>query len=278
MPCLSRCGATATGCWPRAWTSRRPSGSSCTRTTPGSPFGQPCPSPPTSHQSGPRPPSSRDPVTVTRLFNAGTLGEARGQGGLRITGDRTAATTLLDRLSLDPCCRDHTSASRDPRGWRLTRLVTCRWGRRQLQPGCPQREVALLRHCRPGSGPPGIFGVSGRPRPSWQPRHPRAVRSGSASCPAHPAISAAANPPATADRPRRFSRRHGVPRPPTTVAQTLINAPALQDLAFLLGMRSRYGVEEVLVPLCDRLKHTARPTVPRAVTRDCYAANDAKSP
>ena len=25
-------------------------------------------------------------------------------------------------------------------------------------------------------------------------------------------------------------------------------------------------------------KHTARPTVPRAVTRDCYAANDAKSP
>lgn len=44
-----------------------------------------------------------NPVTVTRLFNAGlTLGEAEGQGRLRITGDRTAATTLLDRLSLGP--------------------------------------------------------------------------------------------------------------------------------------------------------------------------------
>jgi DNA-binding HxlR family transcriptional regulator len=44
-----------------------------------------------------------DTVTVTRLFNAGvTLGEAEGQGRLRITGDRNAATTLLDRLSLGP--------------------------------------------------------------------------------------------------------------------------------------------------------------------------------
>ena len=44
-----------------------------------------------------------NPVTVTRLFNAGlTLGEAEGQGRLRITGDRIAATTLLDRLSLGP--------------------------------------------------------------------------------------------------------------------------------------------------------------------------------
>jgi hypothetical protein len=42
-----------------------------------------------------------DTVTVTRLFNAGlTLGEAKGQGRLRITGDRTAAP--LDRLSLGP--------------------------------------------------------------------------------------------------------------------------------------------------------------------------------
>jgi DNA-binding HxlR family transcriptional regulator len=44
-----------------------------------------------------------DTVTLTRLFNAGlTLGEAEGQGRLRITGDRNAATTLLDRLSLGP--------------------------------------------------------------------------------------------------------------------------------------------------------------------------------
>lgn len=42
-----------------------------------------------------------DTVTVTRLFNAGlTLGEAEGQGWLGITGDRNAAITLLDRLSL----------------------------------------------------------------------------------------------------------------------------------------------------------------------------------
>jgi DNA-binding HxlR family transcriptional regulator len=42
-----------------------------------------------------------DAVTLTRLFNAGiTLGEAEGQGWLQITGDRAAATTLLDRLSL----------------------------------------------------------------------------------------------------------------------------------------------------------------------------------
>ena len=42
-----------------------------------------------------------DTVTVTQLFNAGlTLGEAEAQGRLQINGDRTAATTLLDRLSL----------------------------------------------------------------------------------------------------------------------------------------------------------------------------------
>ncbi len=42
-----------------------------------------------------------DPVTMTQLFNAGlTLSGAEAQGRLRITGDRMAATTLLDRLSL----------------------------------------------------------------------------------------------------------------------------------------------------------------------------------
>jgi DNA-binding HxlR family transcriptional regulator len=44
-----------------------------------------------------------DAVTLTRLFNAGlTLSQAEEQGRLRITGDRTAATILLDRLSLGP--------------------------------------------------------------------------------------------------------------------------------------------------------------------------------
>jgi DNA-binding HxlR family transcriptional regulator len=44
-----------------------------------------------------------DTVTVTKLFNAGiSLGDAEGQGRVRITGDRNAATTLLDRLSLGP--------------------------------------------------------------------------------------------------------------------------------------------------------------------------------
>jgi hypothetical protein len=42
-----------------------------------------------------------DTVTLTRLFNVGlTLTQAETEGHLRITGDRTAATTLLDRLSL----------------------------------------------------------------------------------------------------------------------------------------------------------------------------------
>jgi DNA-binding HxlR family transcriptional regulator len=44
-----------------------------------------------------------DAVTLTRLFNAGlTLTQAEEQGRLEITGDRTAATILLDRLSLGP--------------------------------------------------------------------------------------------------------------------------------------------------------------------------------
>jgi hypothetical protein len=44
-----------------------------------------------------------DAVTLTRLFNAGlTLSQAEEQGRLEITGDRTAATILLDRLSLGP--------------------------------------------------------------------------------------------------------------------------------------------------------------------------------
>jgi hypothetical protein len=44
-----------------------------------------------------------DAVTLTRLFNAGlTLSQAEEQGQLGITGDRTAATILLDRLSLGP--------------------------------------------------------------------------------------------------------------------------------------------------------------------------------
>jgi DNA-binding HxlR family transcriptional regulator len=44
-----------------------------------------------------------DTVTVTKLFNAGiTLSEAEAHGRLRITGDRDAAATLLDRLSLGP--------------------------------------------------------------------------------------------------------------------------------------------------------------------------------
>ena len=44
-----------------------------------------------------------DAVTLTRLFNAGvTLAEAEGEGRLRISGDRTAAITLLGRLSLGP--------------------------------------------------------------------------------------------------------------------------------------------------------------------------------
>jgi DNA-binding HxlR family transcriptional regulator len=44
-----------------------------------------------------------DPITVTRLFNAGTtLSDAESSGRLRIRGDRTAATALLSRLSLGP--------------------------------------------------------------------------------------------------------------------------------------------------------------------------------
>ncbi len=38
---------------------------------------------------------------MTQLFNAGlTFSDAEAQGRLRITGDKIAATTLLDRLSL----------------------------------------------------------------------------------------------------------------------------------------------------------------------------------
>jgi DNA-binding HxlR family transcriptional regulator len=59
MRYLSRCGATATGYWPRASTSRPASASSWTPTNSGSPSGRRCSSPPASRQSSRPPPSNQ---------------------------------------------------------------------------------------------------------------------------------------------------------------------------------------------------------------------------
>ena len=121
MPCLSRCGATATGCWPRASTSRRPSSFKLhPHDFRAQPLGQPCSSPPASHQSGPRPPSSQGPVTVGGRGAASPLAKRR-EGGEAPDHRRPDRRRGRTGSASDPCCRGRSRKPRRLRGWRFTR-------------------------------------------------------------------------------------------------------------------------------------------------------------